>query len=183
MKLQTIIYAAIATSSVGATAKSIRGGNTNINVDDENANTVNPSNIDELTRSNVDGPDGDGNHQHQRQQQQQQKKRDLHARHSPYRMFADGVDPTFRDAQEGEPSEYSSKSSSEPSTSNGILSRFDNLFGGDSRQESEVDPDTRIIGGSQASNGQFPYSVSMQDYIGHFCGGSLIAPNLVLTAA
>ncbi|KAL9189038.1 hypothetical protein ACHAXT_011528 [Thalassiosira profunda] len=40
---------------------------------------------------------------------------------------------------------------------------------------------TRIIGGIEA----IPtlYAVSLQDEVGHFCGGSLIAPNVVLSAA
>jgi trypsin len=42
---------------------------------------------------------------------------------------------------------------------------------------------TRIIGGSETPSNRFPYAVSIQDNIGHFCGGSLIAPDMVLTAA
>mmetsp|Transcript_7700 Transcript_7700/g.15981 ORF Transcript_7700/g.15981 Transcript_7700/m.15981 type:complete len:656 (-) Transcript_7700:106-2073(-) len=41
----------------------------------------------------------------------------------------------------------------------------------------------RIIGGSEAPSTRYPYAVSLQDRLGHFCGGSLIAPDLVLTAA
>ena len=55
------------------------------------------------------------------------------------------------------------------------LSLFDN--------SSDEKKNTRIIGGSQTSNTRFPYAVSIQDDIGHFCGGSLIAPDMVLTAA
>lgn len=43
--------------------------------------------------------------------------------------------------------------------------------------------DTRIIGGSEANSNRHPYAVSIQDGIGHFCGGSLIASDMVLTAA
>lgn len=43
--------------------------------------------------------------------------------------------------------------------------------------------DTRIIGGSEANEGRYSFAVSMQDRIGHFCGGSLIAPDVVLSAA
>lgn len=42
---------------------------------------------------------------------------------------------------------------------------------------------TRIIGGSGATEGRYPYAVSLQDNIGHFCGGSLIAKDVVLSAA
>ncbi|EED90735.1 trypsin-like serine protease, partial [Thalassiosira pseudonana CCMP1335] len=42
---------------------------------------------------------------------------------------------------------------------------------------------TRIVGGSQVSYCRYSYTVSLQDSIGHFCGGSLIAKDVVLTAA
>ncbi|WP_413586358.1 serine protease [Bdellovibrio sp. HCB274] len=42
----------------------------------------------------------------------------------------------------------------------------------------------KIVGGVEAAPGEFPYIVSLQgNYGGHFCGGSLIKPNWVLTAA
>jgi len=40
-----------------------------------------------------------------------------------------------------------------------------------------------IVGGVEASHGEFPFIVSLQaNYMGHFCGGSLIKKNWVLTA-
>ncbi|KAL7463693.1 hypothetical protein ACHAXS_004052 [Conticribra weissflogii] len=42
---------------------------------------------------------------------------------------------------------------------------------------------TRIIGGDAAAMGRYSYAVSLQDDIGHFCGGSLITPDVVLSAA
>jgi trypsin len=42
---------------------------------------------------------------------------------------------------------------------------------------------TRIIGGGVTNSARFPYAVSIQDNIGHFCGGSLIAADMILTAA
>jgi trypsin len=40
-----------------------------------------------------------------------------------------------------------------------------------------------IVGGVEASHGEFPFIVSLQTgYMGHFCGGSLIKKNWVLTA-
>ena len=45
----------------------------------------------------------------------------------------------------------------------------------------------RIVGGSQATRGQFPYIISLQRQIGsdwyHICGGTLYAANRVVTAA
>lgn len=48
------------------------------------------------------------------------------------------------------------------------------------------EPIIKIVGGQQASPGQFPYQVGMyiqMDLNEVFCGGSLISPNSVLTAA
>ncbi len=43
---------------------------------------------------------------------------------------------------------------------------------------------TKIVGGQNAVHGEFPFIVSLRSGgYGHFCGGSLIAPNWVLTAA
>ena len=41
----------------------------------------------------------------------------------------------------------------------------------------------RIIGGNVADKGRYSYAVSLQSANGHFCGGSLIAKDIVLTAA
>ena len=41
----------------------------------------------------------------------------------------------------------------------------------------------KIVGGVEATRGEFPFMVSLQTGGSHFCGGSLIAPNWVLTAA
>ncbi|KAL7549251.1 hypothetical protein ACHAWF_012515 [Thalassiosira exigua] len=53
---------------------------------------------------------------------------------------------------------------------------------GGNRQR-ELKRDSRIIGGSAVRDGEHTYAVSLQDGVGHFCGGSLIAPNIVLGAA
>jgi trypsin len=57
------------------------------------------------------------------------------------------------------------------------------LFASTTQEIHDSPADTRIIGGSEAKSGRFPYAISIQDGIGHFCGGSLIAPDMVLTAA
>ena len=41
----------------------------------------------------------------------------------------------------------------------------------------------KIVGGAEASPGEFPYIVSLRRGGAHWCGGSLIGPNWVLTAA
>ncbi|XP_045501892.1 chymotrypsin-2-like [Colias croceus] len=48
------------------------------------------------------------------------------------------------------------------------------------------DPYTKIIGGEDASDGAFPYQVSLRSIYkkeNHFCGGSIIRPTWVLSAA
>ena len=42
-------------------------------------------------------------------------------------------------------------------------------------------PEGRIINGENAERGEAPYMVSLQ-FINHFCGGSLLTPNWILTA-
>jgi len=49
--------------------------------------------------------------------------------------------------------------------------------------EVERELDTRIIGGNEANEDRYSYAVSLQDRIGHFCGGALIAKDVILTAA
>ncbi|XP_078578611.1 serine protease 33-like [Branchiostoma floridae x Branchiostoma japonicum] len=46
-------------------------------------------------------------------------------------------------------------------------------------------PRFRIVGGRPARQGSWPWQVAMldKDYFGHFCGGTLISPQWVLTAA
>ena len=51
------------------------------------------------------------------------------------------------------------------------------------KQKSSVLPQTKIIGGSSPAQGSFPYIASLTYFGSHLCGGSLIAPDLILTAA
>jgi hypothetical protein len=44
-------------------------------------------------------------------------------------------------------------------------------------------PEEPIVGGTTASQGDFPFIVSIQKSGSHFCGGSLLNANTVLTAA
>mmetsp|Transcript_1335 Transcript_1335/g.3169 ORF Transcript_1335/g.3169 Transcript_1335/m.3169 type:complete len:635 (+) Transcript_1335:142-2046(+) len=53
----------------------------------------------------------------------------------------------------------------------------------DEVQPKQLDKDLRIIGGQESTKGRFSYAVSLEDRVGHFCGGSLIGPDVVLTAA
>uniref|UniRef100_A0A1L8EA47 Putative serine protease sp24d-like protein n=1 Tax=Haematobia irritans TaxID=7368 RepID=A0A1L8EA47_HAEIR len=49
--------------------------------------------------------------------------------------------------------------------------------------ETFVAPQSRIVGGSNAREGQFPHQVSIRLGKHHICGGSIISRNYVLTAA
>ena len=42
---------------------------------------------------------------------------------------------------------------------------------------------TRIIGGNEALDGRYPYAVALTNFGSLYCGGSVIAPDLILTAA
>ena len=50
-------------------------------------------------------------------------------------------------------------------------------------RHSKRDLRTRIIGGDEAVEDRYAYAVSLSDSYGHFCGGSLIAEDVVLSAA
>eukprot|EP01083_Nonionella_stella_P210808 762821_1 len=54
---------------------------------------------------------------------------------------------------------------------------------GADNSERQLKLGTRIIGGDKAAEGRYSYAVSLRDDVGHFCGGSLIAPDVVLSAA
>lgn len=63
-----------------------------------------------------------------------------------------------------------------------LMAAFAVVFAGSVQAKVEIRPN--IVGGVEAENGELPFQVSIQSsYGGHFCGGSLIKPNWVLTAA
>jgi trypsin len=68
---------------------------------------------------------------------------------------------------------------------NGITSDADDVVVGEGHTafSRSMGRQTRIIDGYQPDNNRYPYSVSLQDGKGHFCGGSLIGRDVVLTAA
>uniref|UniRef100_T1GZ28 Peptidase S1 domain-containing protein n=1 Tax=Megaselia scalaris TaxID=36166 RepID=T1GZ28_MEGSC len=50
----------------------------------------------------------------------------------------------------------------------------------------DILPDSRIVGGQLANPGQFPYQVALSlsdDWSSWFCGGSILSPDWILTAA
>jgi trypsin len=47
----------------------------------------------------------------------------------------------------------------------------------------DTTPVDDIVGGTAASSGEFPFIVSLQQSGSHFCGGSLLNANTVITAA
>uniref|UniRef100_A0A8D2ZJN8 Transmembrane serine protease 2 n=1 Tax=Scophthalmus maximus TaxID=52904 RepID=A0A8D2ZJN8_SCOMX len=49
--------------------------------------------------------------------------------------------------------------------------------------ESSAAPSSRIVGGTEAVNGAWPWQVSLQIYGQHICGGSIISPYWILSAA
>lgn len=51
------------------------------------------------------------------------------------------------------------------------------------KQPLEYYPQPRIVGGSNANNGQFPHQISLRIGESHICGGSIISQNYVVTAA
>ncbi|CAD7703847.1 unnamed protein product [Ostreobium quekettii] len=50
-------------------------------------------------------------------------------------------------------------------------------------QTDEVRPQAKIFGGVTTEPGEFPFFASLRHFGNHFCGGVLVSPNLVLTAA
>ena len=51
------------------------------------------------------------------------------------------------------------------------------------KNNNQLIPNPRIINGILAPETRYPYSASLQYNTQHFCGGTLVSPNLVITAA
>ena len=77
-----------------------------------------------------------------------------------------------------------SSSSSQRTAAQAIHHQSQQLRGGGrTARQTSVLPQTKIIGGSPPPQGRFPYIASLTYFGSHLCGGSLIAPDLILTAA
>ncbi|KAB0792844.1 hypothetical protein PPYR_14803 [Photinus pyralis] len=61
----------------------------------------------------------------------------------------------------------------------GAVSPFNNLFGTVPKDEF----DWKIVGGSDAPEGAYPYQVSLRRFGSHSCGGSIVDATTVMTAA
>ncbi|KAL3765494.1 hypothetical protein ACHAW5_007377 [Stephanodiscus triporus] len=61
----------------------------------------------------------------------------------------------------------------------GLLRQKENQVDGDDEPAAGL----RIINGEETEENEYPFVVSLQDSMGHFCGGSLIAKDVVLSAA
>lgn len=53
----------------------------------------------------------------------------------------------------------------------------------DARADEDFNFDGRIVGGFVTSIANYPYQVSLQYHNAHICGGSIVAQNIILTAA
>ncbi|XP_078577348.1 trypsin-3-like [Branchiostoma floridae x Branchiostoma japonicum] len=56
-------------------------------------------------------------------------------------------------------------------------------FTGDCGQPAISPQNVRVVGGVQAVQGSWPWQASLKLYGGHVCGGQIIAPNWIVTAA
>jgi trypsin len=53
----------------------------------------------------------------------------------------------------------------------------------DTEDEADNCKEMRIIAGEDANEGDFGYTVSLEDDIGHFCGATLVRQDIVISAA
>lgn len=66
---------------------------------------------------------------------------------------------------------------------NNEIHKETNIGNGGNGHSNHAMPDVRIINGVSAPETRYPYSVSLQYNRKHICGGSLVSPNIVITAA
>ncbi len=64
-----------------------------------------------------------------------------------------------------------------------MIMAFSVAWSAQAKVQKGLDFDQKIVGGIEASIGEFSFIVSLQSSGGHFCGGSLIKKDWVLTAA
>jgi trypsin len=62
-----------------------------------------------------------------------------------------------------------------------VLSLMASIYGTSIQTKDE--DSLRIVGGEEAEEGAAPYQVSIQSRFGHNCGGAIVHPNFILTAA
>ncbi|KAH8318274.1 hypothetical protein KR074_006834, partial [Drosophila pseudoananassae] len=51
------------------------------------------------------------------------------------------------------------------------------------RNDTDIDIEPRIVGGTRATSGQFPHQIALRNRGSFICGGSILSNNYVLTAA
>lgn len=56
-------------------------------------------------------------------------------------------------------------------------------FGLSRSVENDDDISSRVVGGQDALDGSAPYQVSLQTKSGHNCGGAIVHPQFIVTAA
>jgi len=175
MKLQTLAYTiAAAHTALLSNAKSIRGTSTTSVVEhvEADADGNDHSQSNNISPSALEQNDDNG------------KNRMLIGPHhsapaGPYRVFAEDMDLELRelegpDEPQGEDNSF---------RDNAMLDRLAGLQSQQQEEENEINPETRIINGYEASKNNGKFHCSLHDRIGHFCGASMISPDMVLSAA
>ena len=176
MKLQTLAYTiAAAHTALLTNAKSIRG------TSDADGNDHSQSQSNNISPPTLDQNDDN-------------KNRKLIGPHhnsapaGPYRVFAEDMDLELRELEGPEPHYYydtqgEDNSSLEHDVDNAMLDRFSGLQSQQQEEENEIDPETRIINGYATNKNNGKFHCSLHDRIGHFCGGSFISSDFILSAA
>lgn len=64
-----------------------------------------------------------------------------------------------------------------------VLSLVASISGNTYILSDKEEDNAKIVGGEEAKDGAAPYQVSLQSPYGHNCGGAIIHPKFILTAA